>query len=251
MLTQELQQLGLNEKEAKVYLSALEFGPTTVAKLAQKSGIKRTSIYEFLPDMLTRGIVIATVSGKRTLYSGISPRELNVLIDKQHKVLEQLTPELLLLTKQSPQKPKIRFYEGGEGLKYVFNDTLNQPDGSKVLFIGSWAETFYVVPQAFVDQYIVKRKRHNINVRSIVPYDKYATEGKKKDKAELRETIIVPENKLPIKTKINIYANKIAILSFGDEKISLIIESQQIADTLKAIFNLLWDNLKEHKQEQN
>lgn len=248
MLIQELQQLGLNEKEAKVYLSALEFGPTTVAKLAQKSGIKRTSIYEFLPDMLARGIVIATISGKRALYSGIGPEELNILIDKQHKVLRELTPELLLLTKQSQQKPKIRFYEGVEGLKYVFNDTLNQPDGAEVLFIGTWAGTFDVLPQAFVDHYIIKRKRHNIKVRSIVPYDQYAAEGKKKDAEELRETIIVPENKLPIKTKINIYANKIAILSFGDEKISLIIESQQIADTLKAIFNLLWDNLKQHKE---
>ncbi|MFH0912577.1 MAG: helix-turn-helix domain-containing protein [Patescibacteria group bacterium] len=244
MLIQELQQLGLNEKEAKVYLAALEFGPTTIAKLAQKSGIKRTSIYEFLPDMVARGIIVNTISGKKSLYSGIQPEELGILIDKQRKVLAELTPELLLLTRQSQQKPKIRFYEGTEGLKYVFNDTLNQPNGSDVLFIGTWAGTFDVLPKAFVDHYISKRKRKNITVRSIVPYDEFAKEGRKKDAAELRETIIVPKDKLPIKTKINIYANKIAILSFGDEKISLIIESQQIADTLKAIFNLLWDNLK-------
>ncbi|MFA5966999.1 MAG: helix-turn-helix domain-containing protein [Patescibacteria group bacterium] len=247
MLTQELQQLGLNEKEAKVYLSALEFGPTTVAKLAQKSGVKRTSIYEFLADMVARGLIVATVVGKRTLYDGIDPEGLNILIDRQQKIIKELTPELLLLTKQSPQKPKIRFYEGVEGSKYVFNDTLNQPDGAEILFIGTWAGTFDVVPQTFVNQYIIQRKKKHIKVRSIVPYDKDAVEGKKKDAEELRETIIVPESKLPIKTKINIYGNKIAILSFGDEKISLIIESQQISDTLKAIFNLLWENLKQPK----
>jgi hypothetical protein len=121
---------------------------------------------------------------------------------------------------------------------------LNQPDGSEVLFIAPWAGTFDVLPKSFMDQYIKRRKDRNIKVRSIVPYDKFSVEGKRKDIAELRETIIVPEKELPIKAKINIYGNKIGILSFGDEKISMIIESQQIADALKAIFNLLWNNLK-------
>ena len=244
MLIQELQQLGLNEKEARVYLAALEFGPATIATIARKSGIKRTTIYEFLTGMLDGGLILTSVLGKRTLYSGIGPEGLNKLIDKQKEVIQSLAPELLLLVKQSPQKPKIRFYEGVEGLKHVFNDTLDQPDGSEVLFIAPWAGTFEALPKAFVDQYVIKRKKQNIKVRSIVPHDKYAVEGKKKDEQELRETIVVPKEKLPIKAKINIYQNKIAILSFGDEKISLIIESQQIADTLKAVFNLLWDNLK-------
>ena len=246
MLIQELQQLGLNEKEAKVYLAALEFGPTSIATIARKSGIKRTTIYEFLADMLDRGLILTSVSGKRTLYSGIGPEGLNKLIERQQVVIQSLAPELLLLTKQSPRKPKIRFYDGAEGLKHVFNDTLDQPDGSEVLFVAPWAGTFESLPKSFVDKYVSKRKKQNIKVRSIVPHDKYALEGKKKDKEELRETIIVPKEKLPIKAKINIYQNKIAILSFGDEKISLIIESQQIADTLKAIFNLLWENLSKN-----
>lgn len=244
MLIQELQQLGLNEKEAKVYLAALEFGPTTIAKIAQKSGIKRTTIYEFITDMSARGLIVASITGKRTLYSSIGPEGLNKLIDRQQEIIKNLTPELLLLTKQSPKKPKIRFYEGVEGLKHVFSDTLNQPDGSEILFIAPWAGTLGVLPKAFLDQFIIKRKKHNIKTRSIVPYDKFAEEGKENDAEELRETIIVPEKELPIKAKINIYGNKVAILSFGDEKISMIIESQQIADTLKAIFNLLWKNLK-------
>lgn len=244
MLIQELQHLGLDEKEAKVYLAALEFGPTTVAKLAQKSGIKRTSIYEFLPDMLARGILATTASGKRTLYTSINPRELNLLIEKQQKTLQDVIPELLLLAKKGPQKPKIRFFEGTEGLKQVWNDTLNQPEGSEVLFIAVWGETFDVLPKSFLNKYILQRKQKNIKVRCIVPHDKDAVTGKKNDANELRETLIVPKKDLPIKTKLNIYGDKIALLSFGDEKISLIIESQQIANMMRSIFNLLWSKLK-------
>ncbi|KKU45024.1 MAG: hypothetical protein UX62_C0043G0003 [Microgenomates group bacterium GW2011_GWA2_46_7] len=66
----------------------------------------------------------------------------------------------------------------------------------------------------------------------------------KDNKEELRETIILPRKDFPVSNEINIYQNKVAIMSFGDEKIGIIIESQQIADTQRAIFNLLWKSLK-------
>jgi sugar-specific transcriptional regulator TrmB len=90
MFIQELQQLGLNEKEARVYVAALEFGPTTIAKIAQKSGIKRTTIYEFLTDMSARGLIVASITGKRTLYSAIGPEGLNKLIDRQQEIMKEL-----------------------------------------------------------------------------------------------------------------------------------------------------------------
>ena len=77
-----------------------------------------------------------------------------------------------------------------------------------------------------------------------MPSDEYIKEHVKANKEELRESILLPEKEFPISNEINIYQNKVAILSFGDEKIGIIIESQQIADTQRAIFNLLWKSLK-------
>jgi len=50
-LNETLLQMGLNEKEAKVYLACLELGGATIAEIAEKSGVKRTSIYNFLEEL--------------------------------------------------------------------------------------------------------------------------------------------------------------------------------------------------------
>ncbi len=72
----QLKKLGLSEKEARLYLVALETGPTTIAKLAQKSGVKRGTIYEFLDEMIEKGLLEITITGKRKLYSGVEPKKL-------------------------------------------------------------------------------------------------------------------------------------------------------------------------------
>jgi len=46
-----LRNLGLNEKEAKIYLACLELGSATVQEVAQKSSIKRTNIYNLLGSL--------------------------------------------------------------------------------------------------------------------------------------------------------------------------------------------------------
>ncbi|KKU45025.1 MAG: Transcriptional regulator TrmB [Microgenomates group bacterium GW2011_GWA2_46_7] len=121
-----LKQLGMEEKEAKMYLAALEFGPTTIVKLAKKSGIKRTTIYEFIDDMVARGLIATSISVKRTLYSASEPVKLEQLIEKQREIIKEILPGLESLAKKSPQRPRVRFYEGVEGIRSVYNDTLSQ-----------------------------------------------------------------------------------------------------------------------------
>lgn len=53
-----LEQFGIEEKQAKVYLATLELGQATVHELSEKSGIKRTSIYNFLEEMKNRGLLL-------------------------------------------------------------------------------------------------------------------------------------------------------------------------------------------------
>ena len=41
--------------------------------------------------------------------------------------------------------------------------------------------------------------------------------------------------------EINIYDNKVAIISFKDDLIGMIIESSEIADTQRTIFKMVWE----------
>ena len=52
----QLQDAGLSETEAKIYLAALELGQTSVSRIARKSGIKRTTIYLSLENLMEKGL---------------------------------------------------------------------------------------------------------------------------------------------------------------------------------------------------
>lgn len=223
---------------------SLETGPATVAKLAQKSGLKRGTIYEFLGEMIEKGILEIFISGKRKLYSGVAPKKLHKIIDRQKEILENLLPDLSLLTVGASSKPKIKFYEGREGMLKIYYEILDLPEGSEVLGFATYEGIHKLFPKNEIDRYIKKRAAKKIRQKLIVPTDQYIEQRVVDNKKELRETIMIPKNKFSISSEINIYQNKVAIVSLGEEKMGVIIESNQIADMQRAIFNLLWNALK-------
>ena len=81
----------------------------------------------------------------------------------------------------------------------------------------------------------------------INPESGYKDIEEKTNKKELREVLTVPKCDFPINNEISIYQDKLAIRSYSDDKLVVVICSQQIADTQRAIFNLLWKLLKKNK----
>lgn len=239
-----LKQLGFNENEAKFYLASLEYGPTTILKLAKKTSLQRSTIYEFLENLIEKGLIEVVISGKRKLYKGAEPIKLKKILEKQQELLDSIIPELSLLTNQGLQRPKVMFYEGFEGIKKIYEDTLDQPEGSEFVAFTSLEDTYKVMPESYKKSYLKRRANKKIFVRVIVKEDAFSKDYVGANKKEYRETIAVKKELYPLSNEINIYQNKVGILSFGDEKIGIIIESKQIADSMRAIFNALWLSLK-------
>ena len=126
----------------------------------------------------------------------------------------------------------------------VLYDTLNQEQNSEILYFTSYSEAKNTLSPTFLKKYLKKRLSKNITAKGIIPDEKEFKIFQKNNKKELRESIIIPQKDFPMKNQILIYQNKVAIISYGQEKVALIIESKQINDSQKAIFNLLWNILK-------
>ncbi|KKW10725.1 MAG: Transcriptional regulator, TrmB [Parcubacteria group bacterium GW2011_GWA2_49_9] len=63
------------------------------------------------------------------------------------------------------------------------------------------------------------------------------------DEEERREVAFVPSDKYYFSPEINIYDNKVMIASWK-EKLGVSIESAEIADAMKKIFELAWAEAK-------
>lgn len=241
MLISTLKQLGLSEKQAKIYLACLELGETSVKEMALKSGIKRTTIYDIIDDMLNAGYVRTTTKGKKIKYLATEPEELAILIKKREALLKQILPELNSLNNVGGGlKPKIWFFEGEEGLRTVYNDLLKYP-GTKVY---GWAseDMERVLGEEWCMNYVTRRAGKKIEENLIFPITDVMEKYKEGDKKYLRKSKIVDPKKYKLNIEINIYEKRIAIMS-GHDKMGIIIESQPIAETMKLIFKMCWDNI--------
>jgi hypothetical protein len=154
-------------------------------------------------------------------------------------LLKSILPDLNALNNLSIKKPKIRFYEGDDGIYKVVKDYLT---AHKEALKFANHEQFDLALK-YDPELVTKRIKHNIFLKMIVPDLPKSWEWQQKDKSQLRKTKIVSNKKYPFKTEVTIYNNKIALTSYK-EKIGVIIESKPIAETLKMVFNLCWDNIK-------
>ena len=109
---QILNNLGLSEKEAKTYLAILELGSSTIKPIADKAGIKRTSIYNFIDRLVELGLISQTAIRNRTHYLVLPPDRLLQLQKENLSAVENAIPEFMGLFNFSGSKPKIQYFEG-------------------------------------------------------------------------------------------------------------------------------------------
>ncbi|OHE33815.1 MAG: hypothetical protein A3J94_16070 [Syntrophus sp. RIFOXYC2_FULL_54_9] len=56
-LKKQLEHLGLSDKESKVYLAALELGPTPVQDISHKAHVNRATTYVMIESLSARGLM--------------------------------------------------------------------------------------------------------------------------------------------------------------------------------------------------
>lgn len=243
MINDNLQGLGLTLNEIKAYLALLELGEATVANIAKKSGIKRTTAYLVVDSLKEKGFLSELKKRKKTFFYAEDPRELEEKMEERKILLQKTIPELLAIANLLDKKPKITFYEGIEGIKDVYRDTLHYPEKEMLAWVSE--EAFNVLDEDFVNYYIPERVKKKIWVRVIAPGTEKMQSYKEEELKVLRKTKLIDAKSFPIKVEIDLYGNnKIGIMAF-EEKISLIIESEKIYITLKSIFESQWNLLPE------
>jgi len=76
-------------------------------------------------------------------------------------------------------------------------------------------------------------------MRSIFPDTPMGHTRQAENKNEYRDSVLVPKEIYGIHPAINVYDDKLMIASFREE-LGIIIESDEIADAMKKIFELAW-----------
>lgn len=235
---QILEDIGLDEKPAAVYFATLQLGGDTASNIAKKAGIERVNTYYILDQLCKKKLVYTAEKDKITIYIANSPKKLEQIAAERLARVKKFLPELLSFENTYKAKPKIKYYEGIEGIKECFEEIINIPEGSEILsFFASFNHNKYI------DEYMKELTRlrvlQNIKQRSIVEYNEESAKQKKFDHGSLRETRLINKASFPFNNQIIIFKNCILIASF-DDMVGIIIENDQIAASQRSIFELAW-----------
>ena len=234
------EELGLNETESKVYLALLELEEALPSSIARRAQVKRPTTYVVLEQLKKRGLVSHTKRNGTLYLRAVSPEFILEERKNQNRRLEEALPELLNLNRRYEVMPQMSVFEGHEGIIQIMEDTLTSSTELLCWCNGDLAlkslESYYPI-------YLKKKVEKNLWLKGVSTYDQASLHDKKYGGKELREVYLIPKDKYPIQNEINIYDDKVAIISHVDE-IGVIIQNKHIADTQRAIFMMCFEYAK-------
>jgi sugar-specific transcriptional regulator TrmB len=241
MIKDILVKNGFSDKEAKVYLAILSMGELPYSQVATKTGIKRSTVYPII-ESLEKKAVVTSIKKKGIKYaSALNPQVLVNRFKQSAELAENMLPQLLDMAFESPLKPRIRFFDGLEGMKDILLE-LAHSKGDTMGF------TDYTHMPTGLFKYIRKeviplRKEHKNFARLICPNTKKNQKIKKDDPGiytEHRLLDFLSQKDLYIELLL-FGGSKISISSFKEQEMfGFILDSQAAYDILSSLFEVMW-----------
>lgn len=236
-----LQDLGLTDKESRVYLGLLATGPAGAGRIAAQTDLKRTSIYNLIKSLNQKGMVQTTLRNNRRLFLARAPNRAVAVWRRRVQALEEAVPELGAISTGKIIKPKVSFLQGSEDIKEFFRSVLEDYAGKSYDVIGN-TESLLSWDPVFFDEYRRRRAQAKIKTRLILTPDPASQEQRKHERALLCEIRFFPE-KYQYEDLVRIYPDKVLFLSTHETNIGIVIESKEFVRTWKRIFEFMWEVL--------
>ena len=248
-LISHIEEIGLSNKEAKVYVACLKTGPSPVQRIADQADIKRVTTYVILESLVGLGLVSQSIKGKKTYFIAEEPSNLSRLLEKRELELkeqqinfEQVLPELLNLKSIPKESPDVKYYDSADGIRTLYSSFYrdNHSNAREVFEIANADNVHAYFKDLGKGGANSDRVLHGVRSHFLYTSDRgpiYADS----DAASNRESRFIEPNRFPISGNVSILGDKVVILSLsGSRPIGIAINSHEIADTMKAVFDLAW-----------
>ncbi len=242
-LHESLKNIGLSDKEVRVYLALLRFGSTNVGNISDEAGIKRPTTYLILDELRKKGLVLKIPHAKKTIYQAKSPDELYEQIQQNLNNFEKILPKLRVIS-PSPKAIKTLYFEGFDGVKEAMYYRMSDLENSSIA--GFFARDTGV-GQKLLDFFVKWNKdlrEHNIETHG-VSVDHPSIRKFKEENPEIYKFLtLAPEEKYSSDVSIEVTKEFVRILDPHDLK-AIIIENPRVVNALSQIFKLAQEKLKD------
>jgi HTH-type transcriptional regulator, sugar sensing transcriptional regulator len=241
-MKKELESLGLTEKEALLYMTLLKTGPATVLQLAIQTMIKRPTIYTNLKSLQSHGLVELHAVGLKTRYAAASPERLESMLRDKKRHLDTIFPELMGLHKLRGNKNVIKYYEGIEGVKTVYDNILREIRTNDPYYVIADQHNWETFDEEWFEDYLERKARRTLDARIIFKDSKIARRFEMMASA-WKLNIKVTDRELDIAGDIVICPQRLILHNFTPPITAAVIEHPDIIQTHLNLFRFIWGML--------
>lgn len=242
MNIETLVTLGLSRREAEVYYALLQVEDSLASEISEKTHESRTNTYDTINSLIKKGLISYVVKNNRKYFMATNPKKLLEWIDlkkeeieKEKETVEKLIPDLLKLKLPKEKKVIVEVYEGKEGLRTMFKETLESSKETKKEFLifGAIAGSLRELDPIYHERYYREREKYKIKTRYIF------IKGEEHPVAPYSQYKYLPQvYKSFVATAI--HGNEVSFWLLTKPEVVILIKSAELAETYRSNFEALW-----------
>lgn len=228
-----LKNIGLSEKEIKLYEELYKHGEETITQLSKNTGITRSYCYEIVEKLSTKGLITKTIVNNRCFWKALPKEKLLGYIDF---IKEDIDKELtkVSMNQKDDEEREINLYKGKKGIRLL----LDKISESKTKVVGFGASKNLKKYLPFYSKHFLKKIE-----KKKIPFDLLCLKGDKP--ASIFEGIRYKQFKDRFKTcaEINVYEDKTIIFLWKDKLEAIEIVDKDVANSFRNYHKVFWENL--------
>jgi len=244
MIEDLLLELGLKDKEIKVYLSIVKSEGISATELAKKTKLNRTTIYDIIENLIEKGLITQQIKEKKKTFQTVNFNKFISKLKDKEKIAYLAIRELNNLYIPSKKDYEVEVFEGVEGVKSYFDNVESLLKTKKLkdyLVFGSSLQTikrikFYIISRIKDSLLLLK----NVDFRIIWNYSAKSEEIIKN--LQFIKSKFLPKDVKTTCTTV-IANDSIALFIYTNKPIIIKIKNKDVSETYKNHFNMSWDSL--------
>ncbi len=238
----ELESLNLEGKKGDVFCVLLDQGSLTASEISFKSGIKRTTCYDLLNELLIQGAIEVNESGKTKKYRVIDPKHFKHEAKQRLLAIEEILPRINKIYENAPGKPRVRYFEGMDGYIKICEELLELNRGDEYYYFDVAMSMIDRRGISNLKKYVNERINKGIWSNSIrvknSEVDAFFLASAKKN---LRRVRYFPREISTDFTAMYIYNGKVGFVPTKSESYSMIIDSPELFSSMKILWDIIWE----------
>ncbi len=242
LLEENLIDIGLSENEARLYIAALSLGPTTIERIAKTADIKRTSAYYIIESLKNKGIMNIQVQGFKKKYAAEDPHKLEMLLEERRERFRKALPQFKALYNLKGTESIVRYYEGLEGMKTVYNELLQGVRPGDYWFAISDAKLWQSFESEYTNYFLKQRSKMRLSTKLLLQ-DNETGRWHVQFARNLNEEVKLLPNTITLESSCAIVPGKLIIHQLTPPFLTIAIENDQASNMQRQLFEIMWHAL--------